>query len=296
VKRAINRIAKGWAAGSLAGVLFCCCMGAVSTPVGGGLAAADIDTAAELATIQSDETGSAGGYVRATSPTLTTPVINGATNTAAIASTGYSLTGSNATSAIDLAGTWNTSGTPTLIKANVTDTASNANSLLMDLQVGGVSKLSVSKSSVVRSAGDMTIMAGSGFVGTISVGAGGSNYFSIVGSTGAATFSSSLTVNGLSHGSVTAGITASTTQTQGQGALTKNINEVSTCANANDTVTLPTAAPGLRITVINNGAQTLRIFPASGDDLGAGVNTATTLAAGGVVSYVTYNTTNWEID
>lgn len=92
----------------------------------------------------------------------------------------------------------------------------------------------------------------------------------------------------------TAGITASTTQTQGQGALTSEINEVSTCANANDTVTLPSAVAGVRCVVINNGAQTLQIFPASGDNLGAGVNTATTLAAGSNVHYVAYDGTNWE--
>lgn len=55
------------------------------------------------------------------------------------------LTGSSATSAIDIAQTWNTTGTPTLIKANVTDTASNASSLLMDLQVGGSSRFRVAK-------------------------------------------------------------------------------------------------------------------------------------------------------
>jgi len=64
-------------------------------------------------------------------------------NTGILASTGYSLTGSNATSMIDLAGTWNTSGTPTLIKANVTNTASNGSSLLIDLQVGGSSRFKV---------------------------------------------------------------------------------------------------------------------------------------------------------
>jgi len=69
-----------------------------------------------------------------------------AANAKAIGVTGYSLTGSDASSMIDLAGTWNTTGTPTLIKANVTDTASNAASLLMDLQVGGTSKFSVTKS------------------------------------------------------------------------------------------------------------------------------------------------------
>ena len=64
-------------------------------------------------------------------------------NASALSSTGYSLTGSNASSMIDLAGTWDTTGTPTLIKANVTNTASNAASLLMDLQVGGVSRAKV---------------------------------------------------------------------------------------------------------------------------------------------------------
>lgn len=91
-----------------------------------------------------------------------------------------------------------------------------------------------------------------------------------------------------------AGITASTTQTQGQGALLDDINEISVCANANDTVTLPVAGAGRTITIINNGAQTLRIFPASGDDLGAGVDTATTLAAGANVTYAAYDATNWE--
>ena len=66
-------------------------------------------------------------------------------NTSVLTSTGYSLTGSNAQSLVDVAGTWNTTGTPTLIKANVTDTASNAASLLMDLQVGGSSRFRVRK-------------------------------------------------------------------------------------------------------------------------------------------------------
>jgi hypothetical protein len=46
----------------------------------------------------------------------------------------------------DMADTWNAAGTTfTAIKMNVTDTASNAASLLMDLQVGGVSQFTVSK-------------------------------------------------------------------------------------------------------------------------------------------------------
>jgi hypothetical protein len=59
------------------------------------------------------------------------------------------LTGSEATSALDISQTWNTTGTPTAIKLNVTNTASNANSLLMDLQVGGVSQFKVSRGGVL---------------------------------------------------------------------------------------------------------------------------------------------------
>ena len=91
-----------------------------------------------------------------------------------------------------------------------------------------------------------------------------------------------------------AGITAGTTQTQGQVPLTANINEVATCGNTNDVVTLMTAVAGYEIFIINNGAETLQIFPASGDDLGAGVNTSTTLAAGSNLTLVSYDATNWE--
>ena len=76
---------------------------------------------------------------------LTKATIAAAANDTAIAVTGYSLTGSDATSMIDLAGTWNTTGTPTALKLDVTDTASNAASLLMDLQADSVSMFQVFK-------------------------------------------------------------------------------------------------------------------------------------------------------
>lgn len=95
--------------------------------------------------------------------------------------------------------------------------------------------------------------------------------------------------------SVTSGITASTTQTQGQGALTSDINAVSIVANANDTVTLPSALAGMEVTVINNGANTLKIYPASGDNLGAGVDVSTVLVAGSNIVFVSYDDTNWEV-
>jgi hypothetical protein len=59
------------------------------------------------------------------------------------------LTGTAATSALDIAQTWNTTGTPSAIKLNITDTASNASSRLLDLQVGGASRFSVTKTGTV---------------------------------------------------------------------------------------------------------------------------------------------------
>jgi hypothetical protein len=96
------------------------------------------------------------------------------------------------------------------------------------------------------------------------------------------------------HGT-TAGITASVTQTQGNGALTTEVNEVATVANTNDTVTLPTAAVGWRVKIINNGANVLQIFPASGDDLGNGTDNATTLGVGLTVEFTAYDATNWRV-
>ena len=94
---------------------------------------------------------------------------------------------------------------------------------------------------------------------------------------------------------VNAGLTASTTKTQGQGALTAEVNEVATVANTNDTVTLPTAVTGLKIIVINNGTNDLQIFPASGDNLGAGANSSTSIEQGETATFVAYDATNWNI-
>lgn len=70
------------------------------------------------------------------------------------------VTGTSATSAFKIAQLWNTTGAPTLFFANVTDTASDAASLLMDLQVGSVSKFSVSKLGVVTAASMNLVAAG----------------------------------------------------------------------------------------------------------------------------------------
>jgi hypothetical protein len=94
---------------------------------------------------------------------------------------------------------------------------------------------------------------------------------------------------------VISGITASVTQAQGNGPLTAQINQVSTVGSDGDTVTLTAAVAGEFQVVMNNGANAMRIYPASGDDLGAGVDAKLTidLAAGSMAIFFCYDATNW---
>lgn len=126
-------------------------------------------------------------------------------------------------------------------------------------------------------------------IGTNSIGIAAEGVNVITVTTPSVTIASPLIVD------LTAGITASTTQTQGQQALTSDISEISTVANDDDTVTLPSAAAGRTATVINNGANILQIFPASGDDLGKGANTAIKMATGSTFFFKAYDATNWQL-
>jgi hypothetical protein len=93
---------------------------------------------------------------------------------------------------------------------------------------------------------------------------------------------------------VEASLTASVTQSQGQQPLTKQWNEVSVCANANDVVTLPAAAAGLICMLANAGAETLQVYPASGDSIDGGAADASTTQATGVVRvYMAVSDAKW---
>lgn len=66
----------------------------------------------------------------------------------------------------------------------------------------------------------------------------------------------------------TAGVTASTTQTQAAAtALQYGLNAISSSANAADAVKAPQALPGTVFMVANNGGNTVTLFPFSGDTL-----------------------------
>lgn len=76
----------------------------------------------------------------------TTQTITPATEVSPLVLTGGTLAGTTSRPLIDATQTWNNSGlTATGIKLNVTDTSSNAASLLMDLQVGGTSRFRIGK-------------------------------------------------------------------------------------------------------------------------------------------------------
>lgn len=97
-----------------------------------------------------------------------------------------------------------------------------------------------------------------------------------------------------SSSSTATGITASTTQTQGQQALTARFNHVSTVANANDVVTLPAAAPGIEVIVQNSGANALQVFPASGDDIDDGsTDASTTVAVNALAHFFAVDAVSW---
>ena len=91
------------------------------------------------------------------------------------------------------------------------------------------------------------------------------------------------------------GLTASVTQTQAGGlVLLNSYNEVATVGTTGDALTAFAVVAGTRLTVINNGANNLQLFPAVGDDFGAGVDAAITIVAGDVGIFIGRDATNWD--
>jgi len=86
------------------------------------------------------------------------------TITEAVGSSGLTITGAIQTTsqpALNITQTWNAAQTFTLIKGNATSTASNAASLLLDLQLGGVSQFAIRKDNAIVTAGTQTYIVGS---------------------------------------------------------------------------------------------------------------------------------------
>ena len=84
---------------------------------------------------------------------------------------GPTLTSALATSALRITQTWNTTGSPTAIFANITNTASGALANLMDLQVGGVSQFKVIKN------GDISANGSANLFGFATISTSSAGYF-----------------------------------------------------------------------------------------------------------------------
>jgi hypothetical protein len=83
------------------------------------------------------------------------------------------------------------------------------------------------------------------------------------------------------------GLTADVGSSQGDGVITSTYNVYSTVATAGDAATLPaTFAEGTVIYVKNDGAESMDVFPASGDDAGAGLNTAVAVEPDTSVTFI----------
>lgn len=103
--------------------------------------------------------------------------ISAATNEAALGLM-QSLTGTSAASLLNLQSTWNTTGVPTMILADVVDTASSSAAKLMELLVGGAAKFTLRKD------GQLTL--GAGLIATTGTFSGALEATTIKLTTGAA--------------------------------------------------------------------------------------------------------------
>jgi len=91
-------------------------------------------------------------------------------------------------------------------------------------------------------------------------------------------------------------LTASATQTQGAGTLiTTMMARFTTVATAGNAATLPVAAAGMQITVINaHASNSIQVFPGSGDAINAlSANASVSVPAGGVCEFFTTVTGKW---
>lgn len=80
-------------------------------------------------------------------------------------------------------------------------------------------------------------------------------------------------------------------------ALSKNLNIVTTVATAADSVTLPAAVVGLRITIVNLGANALAVFPYTSDSINdAAADASVTQDPETTVTYNCYTGVLWESD
>ncbi len=77
--------------------------------------------------------------------------------------------------------------------------------------------------------------------------------------------------------------------------LLSSYNVISVSAAPGDSVCAPTAVAGYGTFIVNNGASAVDVYPFTDDNLGGGVNTAVSLAAGSNIRYFAIDGVNWEV-
>lgn len=76
--------------------------------------------------------------------------------------------------------------------------------------------------------------------------------------------------------------------------IAADISVVGTVATAGDSVLLPSALPGRDITIVNTSANSLNVFPATGNQINAlGANAAFAMAAGKTATFVSALAGQW---
>jgi hypothetical protein len=92
------------------------------------------------------------------------------------------------------------------------------------------------------------------------------------------------------------GITANAAADQASAtALTEEFNNVTTVGAAGRSVKLPTAVAGLSVTVKNSGANSLAVFPFSGDSINAlAADLSVNIPVSGMVTFKAISATVWE--
>ena len=95
--------------------------------------------------------------------------------------------------------------------------------------------------------------------------------------------------------SIKTGVAAACNSQATATALTSTVNVIATAtATSADGVKLPTAYPGARCIVINKTAETLEVWPKTGDKVeGGSANAATTQATNVHITYYAVDAENW---
>ena len=129
------------------------------------------------------------------------------------------------------------------------------------------------------------------YSGTLDVTNGGTGVTSSTGSganvLGTAPALSAMTVKVAP--TVTAG-----TNSQGQGAITSDINVITSTPNNPSGVTLPTATVGRLVKVVNKGTNAIIVYPVSGSSIDAlSVNSGIQINANAVLYFDAASTTKW---